>query len=241
MKRKIARKNIAGYYAHISALDDYVGRVTKAIQELGIEENTLLVFTSDHGDMLYSQGRTKKQQPWEESINVPMLLRFPAKNHQKNKRIALPINTPDLMPTFLGLCELPIPSSVEGKDYSNRITQKNDADDGEEESGVLITCPWMFSQFKSQKGAREFRGIRTARYTYVRGLNGPWLLYDNLADPFQKHNIIRSRTHSKEIKNLDQLLNKKLLETNDKFEPGINHINRLGYKTKKDGSIAYKN
>ncbi len=76
-RHKIARKSIAGYYAHITALDDCILRLRNAIKESGIEKNTIFVFTSDHGDMIYSHDMTKKQKPWEESIHVPMLLRYP--------------------------------------------------------------------------------------------------------------------------------------------------------------------
>lgn len=58
-----AQKAIAGYYAHCTALDEYISRIQKAIEEAGIEENTLFVFTSDHGDMLYSHAQVKKQKP----------------------------------------------------------------------------------------------------------------------------------------------------------------------------------
>ncbi|MFN2133296.1 MAG: sulfatase, partial [Anaerolineae bacterium] len=62
------REDLAGYYAHCTALDDCVGSLLETVRACGIEEETILVFTSDHGDMLGSHGQFKKQQPWEESI-----------------------------------------------------------------------------------------------------------------------------------------------------------------------------
>ena len=66
-----------GYYAHITALDHCVGRVEEALERLGMTEDTILVFTSDHGEMNGSQGHDRKIRPWDESILVPFLLRLP--------------------------------------------------------------------------------------------------------------------------------------------------------------------
>lgn len=58
------RQDLAGYYAHCTALDSCIETLLKTVRESGIEENTILLFTSDHGDMLHSQGHIKKQRPW---------------------------------------------------------------------------------------------------------------------------------------------------------------------------------
>ena len=66
---------LRGYYAHINALDDYIGRLQAALKGANLDQNTIFVFTSDHGDMLYSQGQTNKQRFWDESIRIPMLVK----------------------------------------------------------------------------------------------------------------------------------------------------------------------
>ena len=113
-ERAKARKNLAGYYAHCTALDECIGELRRTLQESGLEENTLLVFTADHGDMLGSQGAYYKQRPWDESIRVPLLMRWPKGLGVKGRRLDAPINSEDLMPTLLGLCGVPIPKTVEG-------------------------------------------------------------------------------------------------------------------------------
>ena len=70
-------EDLAGYYAHCTALDDCFGELRRTLQEAGLAENTILVFTADHGDMLGSQGAYKKQRPYDESIRVPLLLHWP--------------------------------------------------------------------------------------------------------------------------------------------------------------------
>ena len=74
-----AREWIAGYYAHCTAIDKSLGDILKTLDDCGIGDDTVLVFASDHGDMLGSQGLQRKQKPFDESIRVPFLLRYPAK------------------------------------------------------------------------------------------------------------------------------------------------------------------
>src|SRR5262249_37581700 len=73
-----ARTNLAGYYGHMAALDHCVGELLGTLDTLGIADNTIVVFTADHGEMHRSQGQLWKEQPWDESILVPFLLRYPA-------------------------------------------------------------------------------------------------------------------------------------------------------------------
>jgi arylsulfatase A-like enzyme len=224
--RQKAREALAGYYAHIAALDDCIGDVLKTLEECSIEDNTIFVFTSDHGDMLYSHGQTNKQKPWDESIRIPFLLRYPALLGRSARTIDMPINTPDIMPTLIGLSGLAIPGSVEGRDFSAvvRGTQPPDND------AVLIMCPVPFHQWNYKQGGREYRGVRTRRYTYVRDLKGPWLLYDNQADPYQLTNLCNNPEHSQIQQELDKILSVRLKETNDEFLPGPEYMAKWKYQ-----------
>lgn len=215
---------LRGYYAHISALDYCVAELQNAIKEQGLDENTIFVFTSDHGDMINSQGQIKKQKPWEESINVPFLLKYPAKLRGINQLTKV-FSYPDIMPTLLGLCKLPIPNTVEGLDYTGQIlgTEVLDVD------GAYITCPVPFHQWNYKNGGREFRGIRTERYTYVKDLNGPWLLYDNQVDPYQLNNLCNTTENAELQADLEQKLQKMLAQRNDKFLDGADYMKQWNY------------
>ena len=74
---QLKKKCIQGYYAHTAALDDCIGKIRVGLREAGLAENTILVFSSDHGDMLGSHRMALKQMPFEESINVPFLVEYP--------------------------------------------------------------------------------------------------------------------------------------------------------------------
>jgi len=224
--RALARKDIAGYYAHMAALDECMKMLLDAIDDNNVKENTIFVFTSDHGDMLYSHGHVKKQQPWDESLLVPFILRYPAKLGPVGKTVEMPINTPDIMPTLLGLSGIEIPKTVQGTDYSKVIT-------GEEKStneSVLIQCPVPFHQWNYSKGGREYRGVRTDRFTYVRDLNGPWLLYDNKVDPYQMTNLLGMDEYIFIQSDLEHQLQEWLRKTNDNFLPGNEYMKKWGYR-----------
>ncbi len=232
-----ARKILAGYYAHIAALDDCIGDLLGTLSEQGIAENTIVVFTSDHGDMLCSHGQQKKQKPWDESIRVPFLLRYPAVLAKAGRTIDMPVNTPDIMPTLLALCGIDIPETVEGSDFSDVVKGQSPPPD----NAVLISCPSPFGQWKRQGGGREYRGVRTERYTYVRDLDGPWLLYDNIADPYQLTNLVGRPEYSQLQEQLDGLLSEKLAKTHDDFRSGWDYIVQWGYEVDDSGTVVYTN
>jgi arylsulfatase A-like enzyme len=138
----------------------------------------------------------------------------------------MPINTPDIMPTLLGLSGIAIPKSVEGKDFSGVIkgTQSPDND------AALIMCPVPFHQWNYKRGGREYRGVRTRRYTYVRDINGPWLLYDNQNDPYQLKNLCNNPKYAQIQQKLEKILSRKLKETNDNFLPGPEYMAMWDYQ-----------
>lgn len=234
--RAQAQKTLAGYYAHCTALDDCIGELRRTLQETGLEDNTVLVFTSDHGDMLGSQGAYKKQRPWDEAIRVPFLLRWPQGLGVKARQLDAPMNAEDLMPTLLGLCGLGIPRPVEGLDYSRYIRGGRNPGDG----ATMILCASPFGEWVRGGGGKEYRGIRTTRYTYVRDLGGPWLLYDNQLDPYQTNNLANQPRHAKLQAKLNATLTRKLKEHRDEFLPGSSYIKQWGYTVDANGTVPYR-
>jgi len=242
---KQAQEDIAGYYAHCTVLDDCMGSLLTTIEAEDIQDNTIVVFTSDHGDMLGSQGLIKKQKPWEESIRIPFLLRYPALFGLEGQQVPeAMIGMQDMMPTLLGLSRLPIPEGVEGIDFSNFLQ----GDENPSDSTALLACYHPFGQWRSGIDGgpygftgREFRGIRTNSHTYVRSLQGPWLLYDNLNDPYQLDNLVDLPQHLSLRDDLDQKLQRKLDQRKDKFLSGMEYINTWGYTVDERGTVPYQN
>ncbi|SFB17625.1 sulfatase family protein [Algoriphagus aquimarinus] len=220
-----ARNVMAGYYAHISALDFAIGNLIDALDKAGISDNTILIFSSDHGDMLMSKGVLKKQRPYDESIKVPMLIRYPNKLGTASRRIIDPIGTPDILPTLLGLSDITKPSTFEGKDFSKQLEDGKDL--GNE--ATLIMLPVPFHEWKFSNGGREYRGIRTKQYTYAKDLKGAWLLFDDEKDPFQENNLVDKPEFKDLQSKLDGVLRQKLAETNDTFLPADEYMTQWNY------------
>ncbi|MEM7131270.1 MAG: sulfatase [Chloroflexota bacterium] len=234
-KEAVAREELAGYYAHCTALDDLVGDLLSTIDEAGIADNTIFIFWSDHGDMLHSQGEYRKQRPWEESIHVPLLIRYPRRFGQEGQVIDGPINTPDLLPTLLGLADLPVPDTAAGTDYTSYLDGQTSAP----ANAALIACYHPFGEYERRHGGREYRGLRTLTHTYARRLDGPWVLYDNVNDPYQQKNLVNQPELAQLQAELDQALDAKLAELNDEFLHGDEYIKRWGYMTDEGGTVPY--
>jgi arylsulfatase A-like enzyme len=231
-----ARQWLAGYYAHCSALDRCFGELVRTLDEKGLAERTLVLFTSDHGDMLGSHGAKNKQRPWDESIRVPMLLRYPALFGRDGRTIDTPIHSPDLMPTLLGLAGLPIPDTVEGKDWAPFLRGDKEAPD----TAALIELPACFHQYAYHRGGRDWRGLRTPRYTYVIDHDGPWLLYDNERDPYQLNNVVHHPPYAQVQAELDADLWRRLTARGDAFAPGQELIHAAGYPVNDKGDPVYE-
>ena len=234
MKEQV-KKDLAGYYAHIAALDDMVGKLITNLKETGQLENTIIVFTSDHGDLLGSQGAYKKQQPYDESIRVPMLWQIPEYfGIAPGEKDAL-LNSEDILPTLLALCNISIPETVEGINYKGYLEGKENLGEA-----ALITCIQPFGQWnRVEHGGREYRGLRTKKHTYARDLNGPWLLFDNEKDPYQMTNLVGNQQYSELQSDLENRLSVRLKENGDAFLPGMEYIKKWGYPVDSTGTVPY--
>jgi len=230
-KQKDAVDSLRGYFAHMAALDDCMERILQTLKRSGIADDTVVVFTSDHGDMMLSQGLTTKLYPWDESIRVPLLIRYPRK--LRHRTIAAPINAPDLMPTLLGLCGVAIPESVEGKDFSSSMSGAVPPSD----AAAFINLPVPITEAR-RYGFAEYRGLRTERYTYIRSIHGPWLLYDNERDPFQMHNLCGKSEHRELQSSLNRQLDATLRERKDEFLPAADYVKRAGVGHYKEVNVA---
>ena len=232
-----ARARLAGYYAHCTALDGCVGELLQTLEAANLADDTIFVFTSDHGDMLGSQGEEKKQRPWSESTRVPFLLRYPRRFGEAARTCDAFINALDIMPTLLGLCGAPIPDTVEGRDFSSALAGGADPSGG----AALLACFHPFGEYSSSAQAHAYRGVRTQTHTYVRALEGPWLLYDDVADPYQMKNLIGLPEYEKLQAELETRLQTKLRERGDEFLDGWSYIKKWGYEADETGTAPYQN
>ncbi|GGZ25624.1 sulfatase [Echinicola pacifica] len=219
--REKALDELQGYYAHCTATDRAIGQVLDKLKAVGLMENTIVVFSADHGELMGAHGIRPftKQLAWDESINVPFLIHYPSIGQAKGAVVNAPINTPDILPSLLGLAGIPIPESIEGEDMSQLMKSP----DPEVEGAALVMnlCP-----FTREYKFPEYRAVRTNRYTYVKTLEGPAMLFDNENDPYQMDNLV-DKAHIAELqKDLDQELHRLLTKINDDFHPREYYLKR---------------
>ncbi|MDQ1257198.1 MAG: hypothetical protein QG656_1800, partial [Candidatus Hydrogenedentes bacterium] len=109
-----------GYHAHITAIDEELGRILAKLDETGIAGGTIVVYSADHGSMFGSHGVGSKRQPFDESIRVPFLVCGPGIT-PAGRTCGNLFGTIDVMPTLCGLAEIPVPDSCMGQDFSHFI------------------------------------------------------------------------------------------------------------------------
>jgi arylsulfatase A-like enzyme len=184
---RYTRRNFRFQYAMMTGVDDQVGRILRALAELCLERDTIVVFTSDHGDCLGLQGQISKNNSYELSMRVPMIVRWPGQIPAR--RDDLLISTPDLYPTLLDLMGLAsaVPAAVEGTSHAGLFRTGQ----GPRPKSQLYI--WTPPDDRSQGR----RGVRTARYTLVidrsPGKVGATVLRDRRTDPYQMKNLAAER------------------------------------------------
>ena len=115
-----ARNMLAGYYGLCESLDHEMGRLMAYLEESGLDRNTLVVFTSDHGELAGSHGKFGKSEFEDESLRVPLLMRLP-RDIPAGTVVDTLTGSVDLMPTILSLCGLAVPDSCAGCDLSGAM------------------------------------------------------------------------------------------------------------------------
>ena len=211
------------YYAMTANLDDNIGRFLAAVDKSGVADDTILVFTSDHGEMFGAHGRRAKNIFYEEAIRVPLLVRWPGRIKPASVSDAL-MNTPDIMPTLLGLMDLPIPREVEGMDLSHCALGSSGDDTLANASGSRRPVPE--AALLQNTGAcaiwedgHEWRALRDNRHTYARyRVDGAELLFDNIADPYQLSNLVWQADAGPVLERFRKMLAARMAELNDTFE-----------------------
>lgn len=177
------RQHIRNYYAMITGVDEQFGRILDSIKESDLEEDTIVVFTSDHGNCLGIHDMISKNNYYEESMRIPLIIRWPGKI--KPRQDDLLISVPDIYPTLLDLMGYKdkVPKEVEGNSFAHKIR----TDIGERPMSQL------YLKIPPGKPAWGKRGVRTARYTMIINLipDQPTktILFNRDNDPYQLENI----------------------------------------------------
>lgn len=175
---------LAGYYRHIEHIDSCVGRVLHSLRVNGLEEDTIVVYTSDHGDMLGSHGLTFKQWYYEESAHIPLVVMWPGRIETGAREQI--ITLADLAPTLLGLLGLHFPEKVDGLDLSDCVQHADGRGARDAYLYSIIPCHQAW-----RRAVGSWRAVVRGDFKYAANEDGtPLALYNLKSDPLEKNNLI---------------------------------------------------
>jgi iduronate 2-sulfatase len=225
----LRRKAVQAYYASISFMDAQVGRVVNALDRLGLAENTIIVFTSDHGYHLGEHGLWKKQSLFEESARVPLLMVAPGVS-KRGAVVKTPVSQVDLYPTLTELAGVKAPTNLHGeslvpllKDPSakargwalTQVVRGGGGGGGGKKKAAAQSDAGERAQRKAAaaQGGADGRifgyTLRTARWRYTEwgeaGKSGREL-YDHAADPKELKNLASVAVHAATVRELSAQL-----------------------------------
>ena len=221
----LMRGRLQGYYAHISAVDSELGRLLDKLDDTGQATNTVVVYTSDHGTMMGSQGYGGKRLPFDESCKVPFLLRYPGVV-PANRRTDVLLGAIDLFPSLCGLAGVPVPQHCVGMDLSEAM---RGGPTRAPESAFLMHIKKARAGGGAGERAPLFRGVRTERFTYAIADTGRWCLYDNREDPYQMRNLIDDPAYARTTRDLDDFVVDWLRRAHDPFPLDVARRQRAPY------------
>lgn len=185
---------MAQYHGMIKCIDDNVGRITKHLGKLGILDNTILIFTADHGDMRGEHRRQNKGVPLEASAKVPFVIRYP-KAIKGGLRVDQVVNTVDFLPSMLAIMKVKTAGREEGRDCSALLTTGKAPDKWKD-------VTFMRSTGQPKSGRVGWISAVTPRYKLILSSSDqPWLL-DLKEDPDELTNFIEGLRHREVAKYL---------------------------------------
>ena len=169
------------YYGMISYIDDKVGELMAALRETDLLEDTLVVFTSDHGEMLGERGLWYKQSLLEGSLRVPLMMRMPNRIHQC-ARVSQPVSLLDLLPTFVELAtddqEVSYVEPIEGRSLAPLLSSEKYASEHP-----------VFAEYSAEGTYAPCLMVRKGKYKYIYCETDPALLFDLDNDPRELNNL----------------------------------------------------
>jgi arylsulfatase A-like enzyme len=191
------------YYAVVSHMDEQVGRILDALDETGQAENTIVIFTSDHGTALGSHGLRGKQNMYEHTVGVPLIIRGPGipRNEQRDAQVYIR----DLFPTACEMAGLEISATVEGKSLVPVLNDRQ-----------AEVHPYVVCYFRDKQ-----RMIRTDRWKLIHYPHiDRWQLFDVANDPFELKDLANDPAQTERINGLRNKLAEWLKQAGDQsFNP----------------------
>jgi len=194
------------YYGLIQTLDEAFGRLMAELDRMGAAEDTISVYTSDHGEMLGSHGyRGNKRWPYEASLRVPLLVRYPGQI-RAGSVLNRPVGTPDLYPTLVDLAGLTPPCGLDGRSAATALLT---GDESHRDQYAYCSMPYAYVPWPG------WRALRSPRHMYARTQDGPWMLYDMDRDPWETRNLVSDAASADLVAEMEAALCRCMADVGD--------------------------
>jgi arylsulfatase A-like enzyme len=197
------------YYGQVTAIDFEIGRILQGLNDLGVDRNTIILYTSDHGDKLGSHCSPRKFRgkaaPFASAFRIPLIIRWPDQIRPKQVRDCL-VSSVDLAPTILDLAGLPVPSVMQGDSMAGWCL---------DDKGTMNES--LYLGLGGVSSSDGWRAVWDGRYIYSPGKFN--ILYDHQTDPHETRNLIHSNAHTNIVKRMRLLLLAMAEKTGDPMYP----------------------
>jgi choline-sulfatase len=184
-----AKKRIALYYANLAQMDDCLGKVLAALRELDLEKDTIILYTTDHGEMLGEHGLWQKFVFYEPSAGVPLIVRVPGLT-PADARSKTPVSQVQVLPTLLELCRVPAPSDLDGESFARDLSEPGRTRD-----------TTVYSEYNLGNDRAKYM-IRRGDFKYNYYKSDTPELYDLRHDPSEMRNLASSPEHRAKVEEM---------------------------------------
>jgi len=179
LSKKDWKEIIVKYLALVTHLDECVGQIINTLKEENLFDNTLIIFTSDHGEFLGDYGKIQKGMPYDCILNVPCIITYP-KEIKEGIIIKELVEAVDIVPTILDFCGIQVPEFIQGKTLKKLLSGEKDTHK-----------EFIFSEHFDHYGM-HISLVRTKKYKYVVYSDGTEIFFDLENDPKELHNQINN-------------------------------------------------
>ena len=205
------------YYANVTFIDEQVGRIVDELKRKGMYDNALILFVSDHGDMMGDHHHWRKTYPFEGSVHVPYLVKWPMAENVRPGKVMQPVELRDVLPTFLQAAGVAVPDSMDGRPLQTLVHG-----DG---TGWRKYIDMEHS--RCYAADEDWCGLTDGRLKYVWYFyDGREMLFDLVKDPYELHNAAADKAYAKSLADMRQAL--------------ASHLSERGEDYVKDGRLAVR-
>ncbi len=216
LKKWKYQRYIKDYLRCIASVDDNVGRLLDYLDQAGLKENTIIIYTSDQGFFLGDHNWYDKRFMYEESLRMPFLIRYPGKVKAGSVNDGMILNV-DFAPTFLEYAGLSIPADIQGRSIVPLLR-------GEKPKDWRTSMYYRYYHYPQDHRVQPHHGIRTERYKliYFNKIN-EWELFDLQKDPHELRSVYADAAYGETVAKLKTELYrlKKELKDDDQFADGV--------------------